>query len=69
MFELENLPFFNMSGATEACGNSVECLFDVASTGSIEVGQFTRDAQDTYNEIVMLSQPGELGAILFATCP
>ena len=59
VFELKNLPFFNMSGAAEACGNSVDCLFDVGSTGSIEAGQSTRDAQDAYHEIVMLSQPGK----------
>lgn len=58
VFDLEELPFFNMSGVAEVCGNSVECLFDVGSTGSVQVGQSTRSAQDVYIETVMLSQPG-----------
>lgn len=59
VFDLEDLPFFNMPGAAEVCGDSVECLFDVGSTGSVQVGQSTRSAQDTYSETVVLSQPGE----------
>lgn len=46
-----------MSGVTEVCGDSLECLFDVGAIGNLEVGEATLNIQITYNETVEESQP------------
>ena len=57
MFEAADLPFANMSGVAEVCGESLECLFDVGATGDIEVGRVAVEVQITYTETVEISQP------------
>ena len=58
IFDPTELPFFNMPGAAEVCGDSLECLFDVGSTGLISVGNLTMEAQISFNETLVLSEPG-----------
>lgn len=60
IFDPTDLPFFNMSGAAEVCGDSFECLFDVGSTGLISIGNLTMEAQISFNETLVLSEPGRL---------
>lgn len=60
IFDPTDLPFFNMSGTAEVCGDSFECLFDVGSTGLISVGNLTMEAQISFNETLILSEPGKL---------
>ena len=57
VFDLSDLPFANMSGVAEICGDSLECLFDVGATGDIEVGLVDVEVQVTYNETVEISNP------------
>lgn len=60
VFDISDLPF-NVTGVVQqTCGDNLECLFDVGATGRIEVGQATRNTQITYNETIMLSQPGRV---------
>lgn len=47
-----------MTGATEVCGDSLKCLFDVGATGDIEIGQVSVQVQIMYNETIEISQPG-----------
>lgn len=58
VFDPLELPFFNMPGADEVCGDSLECLFDIGSTGLISVGNITLEAQIDFDETLELSQPG-----------
>lgn len=58
IFDLTELPFNNVTGATEVCGDSLECLFDVGATGDIEIGQVSVQVQIMYNETIEISQPG-----------
>lgn len=55
-FDHQMLPFYNMSGAAEVCGNSLECLYDIGSTGSLLIGSNTLAAQTAFNK---LSMPGK----------
>lgn len=50
VFDPLMLPFINMPGAAEVCGDSLECLFDIGSTGSISVGNITLAVQVDFNE-------------------
>lgn len=59
-FDASDLPFANMPGVAEVCGDNLECLFDVGATGDIEVGQAVVDIQITYNETVEESQPSNI---------
>ena len=63
VFDVSDLPFANMSGVAELCGNSLECLFDVGATGDLEVGQVAVEVQITYNETVEVSQPSECSTL------
>ena len=47
-----------MMGAAEVCGDNVECLFDIGSTGLISLGNITLEAQIEFNETLDLSEPG-----------
>ena len=40
------------------CGNNTFCLYDIAATGSMEIGLSTLDGSNQYDEIVQLSYPG-----------
>ncbi len=57
-FDPLQLPFINMMGAAEVCGDNVECLFDIGSTGLISLGNITLEAQIEFNETLDLSEPG-----------
>ena len=41
------------------CGNNTFCLYDIAATGSMEIGLSTLDGSNQYDEIVQLSYPGK----------
>lgn len=58
VFDVSELPFSNMVGVHEACGDSLECLFDVGATGDIEIGQVSVQVQIVYNETIEMSLPG-----------
>lgn len=58
VFDPIKLPFYNIPGAAKACGESLECLFDIGSTGLISVGTITLEAQMEFNETLDLSEPG-----------
>ena len=58
VLDIADLPFSNMSGVAETCGDNLECLFDVGATGDIEVGQVSVQVQKTYNETIEISRPG-----------
>ena len=60
VFDPLQLPFLNMPGATDVCGESPECLFDVGSTGVLAVGNVTLGAQRDFNETLELAQPSKL---------
>ena len=45
--------------ANEICGNDEFCKFDIAATGSTEVGEATYNGGKMFEEIVNLSQPSE----------
>ena len=59
VFDATDLPFANMPGVAEVCGDSLECLFDVGATGNLDVGRAAVDVHNTYNETVEVSQPSE----------
>ena len=56
VLDISELPFANMAGVEDVCGDSLECLFDVGATGDLEVGQVAMEVQITYNEIVEVSE-------------
>ena len=56
VFDLEDLPFANISEASETCGESLECLFDVGSTGVIEVGKVALEARREFNRTLELAK-------------
>ena len=56
VFDLSDLPFANLDGMDEVCGDNIQCLFDVGATGNLEVGQTTVAIQLDFNEAVELSQ-------------
>ena len=45
--------------ANEICGNDEFCKFDIAATGSTEVGEATYKGGKMFEEIVNLSQPSK----------
>ena len=45
--------------ATRLCGDDRFCLFDVAATGSIELGQSTLQTSQEIEELEQLSVPSE----------
>ena len=57
VLELSDLPFSNMAGVEEVCGDSLECLFDVGATGDLEVGRAAVETQIAYSKTVKVSQP------------
>lgn len=45
----DNITFANATLealAKEACGDNIQCLFDIASTGSLNVGKLTKSQED-----------------------
>ena len=44
--------------ATEACGDDVFCLFDIATTGRMDIGLSTLNGSQNFDELVELSYPG-----------
>lgn len=76
IFDASDLPFANMSGLVQICGDSLECLFDVGATGDFDVGMVAVEVQIEYSETVEDSQlskcmlPGKLGLTkIHATIP
>ena len=59
---MADLPFANMPGVAEVCGDSLECLFDVGATGDLDAGRVAVEVQVTYNETVEVSQPSKYHA-------
>ena len=45
--------------ANEICGNDEFCKFDIAATGSTEIGEATYNGGKMFEEIVNLSQPSK----------
>lgn len=45
--------------AIELCGADQFCLFDVAATGSMDIGLATLDGSFNFNLLVEMSAPGE----------
>ncbi len=60
VFDPLQLPFYNMPGAAEVCGDSLECLFDIGSTGLLSVGNITMEAQTDFSVTLDLSEPGKV---------
>lgn len=52
------------SQANAICGGDQQCLFDVAATGQVEIGQSTRDIGLEYEEIMQIQIPGDVNIIL-----
>lgn len=44
--------------AMETCGDDVFCLFDVATTGRMDIGLSTLNGSQDFDELVKLSYPG-----------
>ena len=44
--------------ANELCGNDPFCLFDIATTGRIDIGLSTLQGSQEFEQIVQLSLPG-----------
>ena len=42
----------------ETCGEDVFCLFDVATTGRMDIGLSTLNGSQNFEELVNLSYPG-----------
>lgn len=45
--------------ASDLCGSDQECLFDVAATGLVELGQSTLVRGQEFQEILRLQFPGQ----------
>ncbi len=45
--------------AQAVCGDDQFCMYDIATTGRIEIGQSTAMAGQQFEEMVMLSQPSK----------
>ena len=43
--------------AIEACNNDTFCLYDIATTGRMDIGLSTLDGSRNFDEIVQLSYP------------
>jgi len=60
----DNITFSNASFQQEAkaeCGDDLECLFDVASTNDLSIGQVTKEISiQLVNETNTLSKPEKL---------
>ena len=57
-----DLVFVNLSlesRAMDVCDNDQFCLYDIATTGRVEIGMSTLDGSRTFNEIVKLSYASE----------
>lgn len=44
--------------ANSLCGDDVQCLFDVAATGLVEIGQVALESGREFEEILQLQIPG-----------
>ena len=44
--------------ANTLCGDDLECLFDMAATGRVEIGQVAVDSGREFEEILELQIPG-----------
>jgi len=44
--------------AMETCGDDIFCLFDVATTGRMDIGLSTLNGSKNFDELVKLSYPG-----------
>ena len=44
----------------ETCGDDVFCLYDVATTGRMDIGLSTLNGSQDFDELVKLSYPGIL---------
>ena len=44
--------------AMETCGDDVFCLYDVATTGRMDIGLSTLNGSQSFDELVKLSYPG-----------
>ena len=44
--------------AIETCGDDTFCIFDVATTGRMDIGMSTLNGSQDFEELVMLSYPG-----------
>ena len=42
----------------ETCGGDVFCLYDVATTGRMDIGLSTLNGSQDFDELVKLSYPG-----------
>ena len=51
------------SHAMDVCGDDQFCLYDIATTGRIEIGLSTLDGSRNFDKIVNLSYPSKLVAI------
>ena len=45
--------------AIEACDNDTFCLYDIATTGRMDIGLSTLDGSRNFDEIVQLSYPSK----------
>ena len=53
--------------AMETCGDDIFCLYDVATTGRMDIGLSTLDGSQNFDELVELSYPGN-GIIRIRIC-
>ena len=51
--------------AIEACNNDTFCLYDIATTGRMDIGLSTLDGSRNFDEIVQLSYPSKEWCFLF----
>ena len=53
------LPFANMTGMNNTCGDNRDCIFDLGATGRMDVGQMTMEVMNSYHNIELLSLQGK----------
>ena len=56
------------SDAIDACDDDEFCLYDIATTGRIEIGLSTLDGSRSFDEIVTLSYPSKQLLQKFIVC-
>ena len=51
--------------ANSVCGDDTACLFDIASTGNVEIGMATMQGSMEIQRLNNISQPGEIVIIVY----
>ena len=68
-------PFYNVNfsnsaleqKANEICGDDKFCLFDIAATRRVEVGEATFSGGQVFEMLINMSQPSKLHVIMIYT--